>query len=88
MPWFVYMLRCADKSLYCGVTTDLQLRLAAHNAGSGARYTRSRLPVELVWHMPVASKSEAYSKEFRIKKMRKTGKELLVASQRAELEGQ
>ena len=88
MSWFVYMLRCADKSLYCGVTTDLQLRIAAHNAGNGARYTRCRLPVELVWHMPVASKSLACCEEFQIKKMRKNGKELLIASQQAEREGQ
>ncbi len=87
MPWFVYMLRCSDNSLYCGVTTDLPLRIAAHNAGNGASYTRCRLPVELEWHMPAASKSEAYSQECRIKKMRKSGKELLVASQRTEREG-
>ena len=82
------MLRCSDNSLYCGVTRDVSARVAAHNTGNGARYTRSRLPVELVWHLPVASKSEAYSEEFRIKRLRKIGKELLVASQQAEREGQ
>ena len=88
MSWFVYMLRCSDNSLYCGVTTDVGLRVEAHNTRNGARYTRSRLPVEFVWHLPVASKSKAYSEEFRIKRLRRSVKELLVASQQADREGQ
>ena len=47
--FFAYLVRCADGTLYGGYTTDLQKRLAAHNSGKGAKYTRSRLPVELVW---------------------------------------
>jgi predicted GIY-YIG superfamily endonuclease/nucleoid DNA-binding protein len=80
MSWFVYILRCADGSLYCGVTTDLERRLEAHNSGSGARYTRSRLPVRLVWSARTESKSEAFKEEFRIKRLHKAEKELLVAA--------
>jgi putative endonuclease len=80
MSWFVYILRCADHSLYCGVTTDLNSRVEAHNSGIGARYTRSRLPVQLVWFAQTQSKSEAFKEEFRIKRLHKHEKEFLVAS--------
>jgi len=79
--WFVYVVRCSDNSLYCGITTDLGRRIEAHNSGAGARYTRSRLPVELVWHVQAASKSAAFKEEFKIKRLQKDEKELLVASQ-------
>jgi putative endonuclease len=81
MSWFVYILRCSDNSLYCGTTTDLDRRIEAHNSGTGARYTRPRLPVQLVWHVQAASKSGAFKEEFRIKRLQKGEKELLVASQ-------
>jgi predicted GIY-YIG superfamily endonuclease len=55
--WFAYFVRCADGSLYCGMTNDLERRVAAHNAGRGARYTRSRLPVELVWKRRALTRS-------------------------------
>jgi putative endonuclease len=80
MSWFVYIVRCSDNSLYCGTTTDLNRRVAAHNSGTGARYTRSRLPVQLVWHLRTTSKSEAFKEEFRIKRLQKAQKQLLVAS--------
>jgi len=80
MPWLVYILRCSDNSLYCGTTTDLERRVEAHNSGAGARYTRSRLPVQLVWHVQEGSKSVAFKEEFRIKRLSKSEKELLVAS--------
>jgi predicted GIY-YIG superfamily endonuclease/nucleoid DNA-binding protein len=80
MPWFVYILRCSDRSLYCGTTTDLDRRLEVHNAGTGARYTRSRLPVQLVWHVQTTDKVEAIKEEFRIKRLPKHRKELLVVS--------
>ncbi len=76
--WFVYVLRCSDNSLYCGTTTDLDRRLQAHNTGTGARYTRSRSPVRLVWYRQAPSKSEAFREEFRIKRLRKAQKELLL----------
>jgi len=81
MSWFVYFLRCSDNSLYCGITTDLDRRLEAHNAGTGARYTRSRLPVQLVWFSEKPNKSEALQEEYRVKRVQKGEKESLVASQ-------
>lgn len=76
---FVYLLRCADGSLYCGWTTHLDRRLAAHNAGTASRYTRSRVPVELAWSRTVGSRSEAMREEARIKRLTRARKlELLV----------
>jgi putative endonuclease len=81
--WFVYMLRCADDSLYTGITTDVQRRLLEHNSqdGSAARYTRSRQPVQLVYQETVASRSEATRREMEIKAMDRMAKEALVAGQ-------
>jgi nucleoid DNA-binding protein/predicted GIY-YIG superfamily endonuclease len=81
MPWFVYILRCSDNSLYCGNTTDLEGRLRAHNSGIGARYTRTRSPVQLVWPLQATDKSAAFKEEFRIKRLYKAEKELLVTGQ-------
>lgn len=67
--WVVYLIRCSDSSLYCGVTNNLQTRLAAHNSGKGAKYTRSRQPVELVAASSNMSKSDALKLELRIKKV-------------------
>ncbi len=77
--WFVYLARCSDDSLYCGITNNLEKRFKAHNSGKGSKYTRSRLPVRLVWKTEVGSKSEALKKEYRVKKLSKPLKELLVA---------
>lgn len=76
---FTYMVRCADGSLYTGWTTDLHRRMAAHNAGKGAKYTRARLPVELVYFEEYATKEEAMQRESAIKKLSKKRKEVLVA---------
>ena len=70
----MYLLRCADGSLYCGWTTDLDRRLAEHVAGSASRYTRSRLPVELVWSAPAASRPDALREEARIKRLTRAQK--------------
>lgn len=67
--WVVYLVRCSDKSLYCGISNDLQRRLKAHNSGKGAKYTRSRRPVELIDISPEMPKPEALKLEYRIKKM-------------------
>ena len=75
----VYLLRCADGTLYCGWTNDVERRLAAHRAGTGSRYTRSRLPVELAWSRPVGTRSEAMSEEARIKRLPRAEKEQLIA---------
>jgi putative endonuclease len=77
---FVYLLRCSDGSLYCGWTVDLESRLAQHQAGRASRYTRSRLPVELAWSLPVASRSEAMREEARIKRLPRS-KKLQVLSE-------
>ena len=64
---FIYLLRCSDKSLYCGWTTDLEKRIEAHNSGRGAKYTKSRRPVELVYYEECGSKSAAMKRERFIK---------------------
>ena len=67
--WQVYLVRCVDGSLYCGATSNLENRLAAHNAGRGAKYTRSRGPVELVVASDPMAKSSALKLEYRIKRL-------------------
>ncbi|MBA4356782.1 MAG: hypothetical protein C0405_03540 [Desulfovibrio sp.] len=66
--WCVYLLACADGTLYCGVTTDRARRLAEHNAGTASRYTRARLPVSLAASAPCADKSSALRLELAVKK--------------------
>ena len=75
---FVYILRCNDNSLYTGYTNNLYERLKAHNSGKGAKYTRARIPVSLVYYKRVDSKSWALKLEARIKKLTKKEKEALV----------
>lgn len=76
--WFVYIVRCADNSLYTGITTDLERRLSEHNGEGGARYTRSRQPVELVYQEEAGSRSEASKREMAIKQLKRKQKETLV----------
>lgn len=76
--WVVYLLRCSDNSLYCGITNDMDGRLKAHQAGKGAKYTRSRLPVKVVHIEVVGSKSTALKREIVIKKLSKKEKEVMV----------
>ena len=75
---YVYLLRCSDDTLYCGWTTDLAARLAAHNSGSGAKYTRSRLPVELVYYEEHGDRPDARSREWHIKRMTREEKLELI----------
>lgn len=78
--WFVYIMRCADETLYTGITTDLARRVEEHNTGKvGARYTRSRRPVVLVYSEEVENRSEASKREHAIKKLPLSGKMELVA---------
>lgn len=80
MPsWHVYIVRCADDSLYTGCTNDLARRLEAHNTGKGARYTRSRRPVQVVWSVRVKDRSAALSREARVKQLTRPEKLALVA---------
>jgi putative endonuclease len=76
--WVCYLLRCADDTLYCGITNDLTKRLAAHNAGDGAKYTRGRLPVRLVYEEACEDKSAALKREMQIKRMPRRAKEALL----------
>ncbi len=76
--WFVYIVRCSDKSLYTGITTDAAARVLIHNAGKGAKYTRSRRPVKLVYKKAMRSESAARKLEARIKNLSRAGKLDLV----------
>ena len=78
MKAFVYILRCGDGSLYTGYTTDLDARLKKHNDGKGAKYTRSRLPVALVYFEEYATQSEARSREGKIKQLTRAEKLALI----------
>lgn len=76
--WFVYILRCGDNSLYTGISNDVLRRLKQHNDGTAARYTRSRLPVALVYQEAQASRSIALKRELAIKGLSRQAKENLV----------
>lgn len=78
MTYWVYILRCADGTLYTGCTNDLSRRLAAHNAGKGAKYTRSRRPVELVYREEFPDKSAALRREAAIKGLSRGEKLALI----------
>lgn len=73
-PWHVYLVACADGTLYCGVTNDLARRVAAHDAGTGARYTRGRGPVRLVWSEAAGTKGAALRRERAVKRLPRTRK--------------
>jgi uncharacterized protein (TIGR02453 family) len=79
MPWFVYLARCNDGSLYTGVTTDPARRSAAHNSGRGGAYTRSRRPVRLVHLEPAGSRGDALRREREIKRLGRSQKEAMIA---------
>lgn len=76
--FYVYIVRCADNTLYTGYTVDLNSRIETHNNGMGAKYTRGRLPVQLVYEEFLDSKSEAMKREFQIKKLTRTEKLNLI----------
>lgn len=78
MPHFVYLARCSDNSLYAGTCVDLEAREEKHNAGEGAKYTRSRLPISFVYHEEYATLGEARSREAVIKKMSREEKMALL----------
>ena len=77
---YVYLLLCSDNSLYCGWTTDLNARLLAHSRGRGAKYTRSRLPVTLVYQETYENRHDALSREWHIKRMTHAEKLSLIQS--------
>lgn len=78
--WVCYLLRCADDTLYCGITNDLDKRLNAHNAGLAAKYTRSRCPVSLVFTESCIDRSSASKREMEIKKLTRVQKLALIDS--------
>lgn len=80
---YIYMLECGDKSLYTGWTTDISHRVAAHQSGKGAKYTRAHLPVKLVYCETCADKSAALQREIAIKAMTRAQKLALIAAQPA-----
>ncbi|ADJ13616.1 GIY-YIG nuclease family protein [Halalkalicoccus jeotgali] len=78
MTHYVYVLECADGSLYTGYTTDVERRVAEHDAGEGAKYTRGRTPVSLVYTESFETRSDAMSREYAIKRLSRAEKEALV----------
>lgn len=76
----VYILRCADGTLYTGWTNDVEKRLGAHQAGRGAKYTKARLPVALIYVEPAATKEDALKREYAIKQMTRAQKLALISS--------
>jgi putative endonuclease len=76
-----YLLRCADDTLYCGITNDMEKRLAAHNAGEGAKYTRGRIPASLVYSENCENRSAALKREMEIKRLPRSAKEALLLGQ-------
>jgi len=83
--WVCYLLECADGTLYCGITNDLDKRLAAHNAGEGAKYTRSRRPLKLAHVETCANKSDALKRERAVKALGRQEK-LALCTRRANIE--
>lgn len=75
---YTYILRCADGTLYTGWTTDLDARLKAHNSGKGAKYTKNRLPVKLVYYEEFSTKEAAMSREWHIKRLKRAEKLQLI----------
>ncbi len=79
--WYVYIIKCSDKSLYTGITNDVARRVKVHNSRKGGKYTRSRLPVKLLYKEICQTKSEALKREIKIKSLsRKEKLELLIKS--------
>ena len=78
--FYVYMVRCADGTFYTGYTTNVNRRVDMHNKGKGARYTRSRLPVELLYQETFPTKTEALRREYEVKQLTREQKERLIQS--------
>ena len=85
MKNYTYILKCADATFYCGWTNNLEKRLAAHNDGTAAKYTRTRRPVELVYYEEFETKQETMSREYHIKRMAREQKLSLMGTQNLDL---
>ena len=80
--WYLYILRCGDGSLYTGITTDIQRRLDAHRSGKGAKYTRGRAPLTLVYHESCTDHSHALKRELEVKALTRQEKEKMIACEK------
>ena len=87
MSYCVYILKCADCTLYTGITNDLESRLASHNSGKGAKYTSSRIPVEIVYTEKCGDKSSALKRELEIKRMSRESKLKMIAERQCHWNG-
>jgi|TARA_Y100001968_G_C18927624_1_gene512717 putative endonuclease len=74
LNWYVYILKCSDDSLYTGITNDLNKRVATHNSGKGAKYTKTRTPVSLIYKESFDTKEESLKREIEIKKLKRKQK--------------
>ncbi|MBI4982739.1 MAG: GIY-YIG nuclease family protein [Candidatus Omnitrophica bacterium] len=81
MPWHVYIIECSDSRLYTGITNNLDRRIKAHNSGNGCRFTKYRVPVELVYCEEALGRSQALKKEAQIKQLPREKKLKLIANQ-------
>ncbi len=77
--WYLYILRCCDGTLYTGITTDVEKRLETHRSGKGAKYTRGRGPLELVYRETCGSHSDALKRELAVKRLTRIQKEAMIA---------
>lgn len=78
--WYLYILRCCDGTLYTGITTDVEKRLETHRSGKGAKYTRGRGPLELVYRETCGSHSDALKREMAVKRLTRIQKEAMIAN--------
>ena len=78
--WYLYILRCRDDTLYTGITTDVEKRLEAHRSGKGAKYTRGRTPLELVYQEVCGSHSQALKREYQVKALSRAEKQKLLGT--------
>lgn len=83
--WFVYILECADKSFYCGITNDIDKRFIKHSTGKGAKYTRSRLPLKLIYIEEYENRSLAAKREYQIKQLSRKQKEEIIKNKNYQL---
>lgn len=86
--FYVYVVRCRDNTLYTGYTTDVERRIATHNAGKGAKYTRGRLPVQKVYVEAFTTKEDALRREIAIKKLSRVAKERMLADGKGGKQGE
>ena len=84
--WYLYILKCADGTFYTGITDDVSRRLAEHNTGKGAKYTRGRGPLTLGFCKEVGTKSESLKEEYRVKQLPRTVKEEMCSQYSGEVE--